>query len=272
MKEYLIAVDMEGVHGVMGVPYNESPIYSLPRSSEQYRNAVASATKEVNVAIAALFDSGATKVCVWDNHGGGGNLDFSLIDARAQQVTPDNNRPRMEFMGEYAFDGVVYIGYHARAGSHRGVLSHTFNGIDIQYYKLNGKQIGEFEFDSYIAASYGAPALFVASDDVCVGQVLEHSPETETVITKIAKSRRVAEYLDEEEVLAKIYEGVKRSVAKNVQPLPLSFPSAFEVRYTKVEVAEWMYESKGEKIPLTFAEDANTIRATLKNIDDLRVF
>ena len=70
---------MEGVHDVMGEPYNVS-VRPISKDTKQYATAVASATKEVNVAIHALFESGATKVFVWDNHAGGGNLDFSKID------------------------------------------------------------------------------------------------------------------------------------------------------------------------------------------------
>ena len=61
-KEYLIAVDMEGVHDVMGEPYNVS-VRPIGVDTKQYATAVASATKEVNVAINALFESGADADC-----------------------------------------------------------------------------------------------------------------------------------------------------------------------------------------------------------------
>ncbi|MBQ8342680.1 MAG: M55 family metallopeptidase [Clostridia bacterium] len=272
MKEYLIAVDLEGVHGVSGLPYEESPTYGMPRTTDEYKRAVAAAIKEVDAALDELFACGANKVIVWDNHGGGGNLDFSLVDPRAEQYAPDNSKPRMEFMSRFAFDGVLYIGYHSRAGSLRGVMSHTYNSVEIQYYKLDGKQVGEFDIDSYIAAHYGVPSIFAASDDVCVGQLLERSPQTETVVTKIGISRRRAQFRDENEVLAEIRAGVKRALAKDIQPIKLAFPCEMEIRYTKQEIAEKNYERLSAKVPVRWGEDAHTVCATLNDIDELRLF
>ncbi len=272
MKEYLIAVDLEGVHGVSGLPYEESPDLAIPRGSQEYKRAVASATKEVNAVVDELFACGAESVIVWDNHGGGGNLDFSLIDSRARQYVPDNSKPRMEFMDRFAFDGVLYIGYHSRAGSPRGIMSHTYNSRDNQYYKINGKQVGEFDIDSYIAASYGVPSIFAASDDVCVGQILNSSPQTETVVTKIGISRRKATFRNENDVLADIRAGVKRALSKGIKPIKLAFPCEFEVRYTKQEFAERKLETIGDKIPLKLGEDAHTLCVTLLSVDELRLF
>ncbi len=272
MKTYLIAVDLEGVHDVCGMPYEESPIYGIPRTSDEYKRAVASATEEINVAVDELFACGAGKVVVWDNHGGGKNLDFAKIDSRAEQYIPDNLKPRMEFMPRFAFDGVLYIGYHSRAGSPRGVLSHTYNSVEIQYIKINGKQVGEFDIDSYIAAHYGVPSVFVASDDVCIGQVSVSSPETETAITKIGVSRRQAQFRDKDKVFADIRAGIKRAVTKKMQAKKLAFPCALEIRSTKQERAEKNYEKLLKTIPVEWGEDAHTIRATLRNIDDLRLF
>ena len=263
---------MEGVHDVMGEPYNVS-IRPIGKDTKQYATAVASATTEVNVAINALFESGATKVFVWDNHAGGGNLDFSKIDPRAQQLIVDSAKPRMIFLSEYNFAGIVFIGYHSRAGSIHGVLAHTYNGIDIQYMKINGKPVGEFDIDSYIAGEYGVPPIFVASDDVCIGQVLERSPDTVTVMTKIGKGRRKAEFLDEREVLSAIDKGVRAAVAKKVSPIKLTFPCEYEIRYSSMDTSEWILESRIEQVPtLHYGEDAHTLRATLRSVDDLRPF
>lgn len=65
--KYIIAVDLEGAHGIVGEPYK-----GLLVDIADYKKAVENVTKEVNMAIKALYDSGATEVDVWDNHG---NLD-----------------------------------------------------------------------------------------------------------------------------------------------------------------------------------------------------
>ena len=272
--KYLIAVDLEGVHGTAGAPFHgEMPHRSLPRDSSYYTQAVELATKEVNVAVKALFDSGAKEVCVWDNHGGGGNLDFSKIDARARNLIPDRAQLRMEFLRDEHFDGVVFIGYHSKAGSINGVMSHTYNGWEIQYIKLDGKQLGEFDFDARIAGEFGVPAIFAASDDIAVKQFSECNPLTETVVTKYGKGRHEAEFREEETVLDEIYVGVKRSVSSGAKPVKFRFPCVLEIRYTRLEIAAYHLETLSEKVSgLGYGEDGNVLKATLQNIDDLRLF
>ena len=268
--EYLIALDLEGVHGVMGEPLAVSA-FAIGVGTGQYEAAKASAIQEVNRVTKALFEGGATRVLVWDNHGGRDNIDFSLVDPRAEKLVFDREKPRMYFMEEYNFQGVVFIGYHSKAGAVNGNLAHTFNGIEIQYVKLNGKQVGEFDIDSYIAGEYGVPPIFVASDDVCLGQVREHSPATVTVLTKIGKGKRKAEFLDEAAVLQQIEEGVGEAMKKEIPATKLTFPCQFEIRYSKMEMAEWKMEILSQQFEgVHYGEDGNTLCLTLDSIDALR--
>ena len=78
VMKYLLAVDLEGAHGVVGEPYK-----GLIPGMKEYDKAVENVTKEVNAATEALYDYGATKVFVWDNHGNLDNLDFKKVDPRA---------------------------------------------------------------------------------------------------------------------------------------------------------------------------------------------
>lgn len=268
MMEYLIAVDLEGVHGVVGEQNK-----GLNRMVADYPIAVENATLEVNTAIKALFDSGATKVFVWDNHGGGGNLDFSKIDSRATEIIPDKSRQRMDFLKEHTIAGVLYIGYHSKEGTVNGVLAHTYNSVDHQYFKINGKQLGELDFDTCIAGAYGVPAIFAACDDLCVLQMQACSPQTVCAVTKYATGRNSAIFRDREDVLKEIYEGVRNAVNKDIPPVYLRFPCDFEVRYTRMEMAAWRLETlKGQLSNLHYGEDAHVLQATLYTIDELRRF
>ena len=172
MSEYLIAVDLEGIGGVVGIP-NET-LSTAP----DYEVAKENAIKEINAAAAALFDNGATRVAVWDNHGGGNNLDFSKMDPRTEKVEWRQYPYRMDFAKDYNFKGIIYLGYHSREGTFNGVLAHTYNSKAIQYVKIDSVPVGELEIDSYIAASHGIPPLFCASDKACVDQFSKSSPET----------------------------------------------------------------------------------------------
>ena len=268
--EYLIALDLEGVHGVVGEPLEVSP-YAIGVGTGQYEVAKASAVAEVNRVVKALFAGDATRVLVWDNHGARDNIDFSLVDSRAEKLVVDKTKPRLAFLSDYHFQGIVFIGYHSKAGAVNGNLAHTYNGMEIQYVKLNGKQVGEFDIDSYIAGEYGVAPIFAASDDVCVGQVREHSPSTVTVITKIGKGKRKAELFDESAVLQEIEKGVGEAMKKKIPPTKLSFPCEFEIRYSKMEMAEWKMEILSQQFEgLHYGEDGNTLCLTLDSIDALR--
>lgn len=266
--EYLIAVDLEGVHGVVG-----EPMQGLGKVScaEEWSKAVESATVEINAAVRALYDSGATKVYVWDNHAGGGNLDPAKLDPRAPILENGNQRPRMSFLKDYNFAGVLFIGYHAKDGT-PGVLAHTYSSVQYQYMKVNGKQLGEFDFDACIAGSYGVPAIFAASDDVCLAQIKERNPETVTVLTKYAKGRNEAVFRDRADVEKDIYEGVKRAVKANVPIVTMDFPCDYEVRCTRMETAAWLKVDKLAGLDVTYGEDIHILKKTLKDIDELRRF
>ena len=69
-RRVLFALDLEGVNNVVGEPY-----VGLSRSSEQGQIAIRQAVLEVNAAADALFAAGVETVGLWDNHGGGGNID-----------------------------------------------------------------------------------------------------------------------------------------------------------------------------------------------------
>lgn len=267
MKNYLIAVDMEGVHGVVGVAYR-----GLACELDDYKVAVKSATKEVNAVIKALYDSGANQVYVWDNHGNLDNLDFNQIDSRAIKVHPkSNNFDRIDFVDGLDIKAVLYIGYHSREGSLNGILAHTYDSTAVQFYKINGKQVGEFDMDAYMAAEYNIPSVFAACDNVCAEQVKQFNNSITTVITKIGTGRNSAIFRDENELLTEIYDGVLRSIKTDVSVNKLTFPCTFEVRYTRTEFAKEMFERIVKDVPqVAYGEDAHTLIAQIKNIKELK--
>ena len=158
-KRILFALDLEGVNNVVGEPYS-----GLVKDSPQWHVAKKQAALEINAAADALFASGAEKIGLWDNHAGGGNIDASDVDPRISLISYDKNLPRMYFAdGEY--DCICFFGYHAMEGTLGGVLAHTMSSKIVQYYKLNGKYIGEIDMDAYIAAEKGMPAVLFAAQE-----------------------------------------------------------------------------------------------------------
>ena len=267
MKEYLVAVDLEGIHGIVGEPYRTMT------DSSDYKLACENAIKEINAVVSGLFDGGADRVTVWDNHGSWHNLDRSLIDGRVDFINGDTPKKngRIFFADEHSYSGMLCIGYHSKEGTVGGVLAHTYNSVGVQYYKLNGKTVGELEVDQYTAAEYGFTVLLVASDKAGTDEAAAAFPGVRTVITKLGKTRNSADFIPEKEVLERLYEESKALVKEpSPAPIRLPMPATFEKRFTRVEDA---YKRLDTLLALgfdaRFTEDAHTVAYTLNHISDI---
>ncbi len=267
--EFLLAVDLEGAHGVIGEPY----CGLLPGMAE-YEKAVKNVTEEVNAAVDALFGVGATKVYVWDNHGNLDNLDFSKVDARAEKIKPESNSVgRMDFLRNSSVSGVLFIGYHAREGSLGGVLAHTYSSESVQYYKIDGKQVGEFDIDGIIAETFGVSVVFLAGDDVCAAQFSKSYPQALIAVTKIGKGRNAAEFLSWETVSEEIRRNVAKAAQKRIRPDGNRFPCSVEVRYTRTEdAAKALEKLNSSGLRVVYGDDAHIVRGVAQNVNDLRKF
>lgn len=267
-KRVLIALDLEGVNNVAGEPYS-----GLRIGSEEWDKARRQAAFEINEAADALFAAGASRVAVWDNHGGGPNLDPADVDTRVELLTIDKTLPRMYFASE--FDCVCFFGYHAMEGTLGGVLAHTMNSTMVQYYKLNGEYIGEVDMDSYIAASHGLPSCFFAGGDIACKQAERAVPGIVTVVTKTELSRNEAIFRDNAQLAHEIRERIVEAVRSDVQKQKLSLPATFEKSFKRTEDAAWWLERllslgidahhPNEKI---LGKDAHTVASKIYTIDD----
>ncbi len=266
-KKYLVAVDLEGVYGIVGEPYK-----GLGLDCSEYQSSTEHAVEEVNAVVKGLFEGGAEAVAVWDNHGGRDNLDFSKIDNRVVKVrnVPSGKYVRLGFADDWKFDGILYIGYHAKEGSLNGVLAHTYNSKAIQYYKVNGVSVGELDIDSWAAAERGIAPLFCSSDKVGTDQALSIEPKMQTVITKYGTGRNTAIFRDKDEVLEEMYEKALACTKLSISPRKLTFPAKFEIRYTRAEDAEKKLKqvlSYGQE--MRFGEDSHTLVGSLRSFADL---
>ena len=269
----LLLLDLEGVNNVVGEPYS-----GLGKETEQWNIAREQALLEINAAAEALFAAGVEKVGFWDNHGGGNNVDASRLDPRITVHVPEKGRPRMYF-AEGAYDAVCFFGYHTMEGTLGGVLAHTMNSVKNQYYKLNGKYIGEVDMDAYIAASFGIPSIFFCAGDITCAQAKRSLPEIVTVVTKEELSRNEARFRDNQALLSDIRENIASAIGKSVSPIRLAFPVTFEKSFKRVEDAA-LHLVRAKKLGISaehpaddiLGRDAHTVTATVNNISEFISF
>lgn len=267
-KRILIACDLEGVNHVVGEPYS-----SLSKGCEQWNIARHQAALEINAAAEALFDLGAECVDVWDNHGGGNNIDAADLDPRVKLLVCEPGKSRMYFAGEY--DCVFYFGYHAMEGTLGGVLAHTMNSKIIQHYKLNGRHIGEVDMDAYIAASYGVPSCLFVGGDIACAQAERAIPGIVTVVTKHEISRNEAVFRDNEELFADIKTKVSKAVEKDIPVYPLTYPAVMEKSFKRVEdTAKYLKKLLAFGIEADYlsdeilGKDAHTVQSVVYRMED----
>ncbi|MBR5867885.1 MAG: M55 family metallopeptidase [Clostridia bacterium] len=267
-KRILLALDLEGVNLVVGEPYK-----GLGKGSEQWEIARRQGAKEINTAANALFAAGAEVVALWDNHGGGNNVDPADLDPRIDLLQCDLTKPRQYFSENY--DCICYFGYHAMEGTLGGVLAHTMSSKDLQFYKWNGKYIGEVDMDAAIAASYGLHSCCYVGGNIACAQAERAVPGIVTVVTKKELSRNRAEFRDNEELFAEIAEKIVEAVGKELPLAEVTFPGEMQKSFKRVEDAA-VYLERLQNLGIKadyladdiLGRDAHTVVATVGNMDE----
>ena len=142
--KFLISVDAEGLQGVtFGTQV-------LPGEND-YHVGKESMIKSTNAVLEGLYLGGASHVTAVDAHDGNRNLEASSIDHRARVIL-GWPKPMSMAQGVQETDALVLLGYHSKAGTADGVLSHTYSTNILQ--NLLGFFLGYMEFlDNHILCS-----------------------------------------------------------------------------------------------------------------------
>jgi D-amino peptidase len=232
-KRVLLLTDLEGVNNVVGEPYQ-----GLSKDSEQWHVARKQIALELNAAAEALFAAGVERIGVWDGHGGGNNIDPADLDPRLHLFYLQPNRTFQDVVDAHSgYDCVAFFGYHTMEGTLGGVLAHTMNSKVMQYYKVNGKYVGEVDLDAAIAAEFDLPACFYAGGDLSCKQAARAIPGIVTVVTKTELSRNKAIFRDNEELFADIKEKIVAAMHIDQKPYKLTYPLTMEKSFKRVEDA-----------------------------------
>jgi D-amino peptidase len=169
-------------------------------------------TGDVNAAIRGAFAGGADDVTVTDGHWDGSNILIEELDPRAHLNSGAPSPASMMQGVEAGIAGVMFVGYHARQGSEKAVLDHTWSSSRVMNVWLNGSLAGEYTLNAAIAGHYGAPVLLATGDQTACAQITELLGSVETVVVKQATGRFSAECLPPGETQAQIEGRAKLAV------------------------------------------------------------
>ena len=184
-KKVYISVDMEGISGVVGDDQTSAGQPEYGRSRKLM-------AEDANAAIRGAFEGGATEVVVNDSHGSQRNLLPEDLDPRARLISHSFKRHGMVEGLDETFDAVIFVGYHAKADSPRGLFAHTGSGV-VKDVQVNGRSAGEGGLNTLMAHWYGVPVVMITGDDVAVEQQKEWTPSIRGVVVKRAINMRAVE-------------------------------------------------------------------------------
>jgi len=213
-----ISVDMEGISGVVTSE-------ECSRSGSDYSYFRKIMTQEANAAVSGAVAAGASEVWVRDSHGSARNILPDMLDPRARLLRDWSGgyKSMMEGIDE-SFDAVIFIGYHAKAGTPDAIIEHTSSGT-VTDLSINGISLPEAGYNALIAGHYEVPVVFVAGDKAICQQAKDLFVEVETVAVKDAIGA-AALCLHPSVAQEKIRVGVKKSLSNldKYKPYKLKSP------------------------------------------------
>lgn len=236
MKKVYMCTDIEGVAGV--VSFNDQTY----DTGKYHLHAKRLATAEINAAVEGLLDAGVEDILVLDGHGPGG-LWFEDLHPAAKLLHGRPVAPRSvrdPIIAQY--DACIMIGQHAMAGVQTSNLNHTQSSRAIDYYKINGKLVGEIAQFALYHGALGLPMFFLSGEEDACREAEALIPGIGTVSVKKGLGRGSAISLSAQEARRRIREGIKKAVEKQrknpIPPLVWQGPFTLEKRYFYTDAAD----------------------------------
>jgi D-amino peptidase len=250
-----ISVDMEGIGGI-GTGAMTSA------SGKDYALSRQLMTDEVNAVVDAIFQHGPADILVNDSHGDMQNLLHTQLDPRVGYIQ-GNIKPLGMVQGlDASFDAVVFLGYHARAGTENGFLAHT-GSRSVKGLWLNDVEVGEGGLNAHFAGALGVPVILAAGGRTFTEQFGALVP-TRTVATKTAIGALVAQLRHPDRVRADLTATTLEALEDlpNATPLSVVEPIVVRLRFASTTRANILLA-----IPGVSLLDGWTVEYTADSMD-----
>ena len=227
-----ISVDMEGVGGIgtSEMTRAKGKHYNLGRKLM---------TDEVNAVVSAIYEyNSSAEIIVNDSHGDMQNLNHQDLDPKVVYIQ-GNKKPYGMVQGlDKSFDGAIFLGYHARAGTARGFLAHTGSG-SVKGLWLNETEVGEGGLNAFYAGEMNVPVILAAGDDVFTKQ-FGKLVNSELVTTKTALTAQVAQLKHGTVVQKELSEATLRALKKikTKKPIKLKNNVSIKLKFSSTTHAE----------------------------------
>lgn len=241
MNKVYISVDMEGITGLIDHTQVDS-------SKLNYERSRILMTDEANYVVTSLFEQGTKEVVVNDSHSKMNNLIIERFHPKTKIITGDVKPFSMVQGLDNAYDGAIFVGYHARA-SVSGVMTHSMiYGVRNMY--IDDVVVGELGFNAYVAGYFGVPILMVAGDDQATKEAKELIPNVTTAVVKESISRSAALTLTPVQAGELLRQKTKEALENKHLVKPLVPPDSplLRIEFANYGQAEWANLMPGTEI------------------------
>ncbi len=201
-----VQTDIEGVGGVCS--WDEQTLPGQRRFEESRRLLIG----EVNAAIEGAVEGGAGEVVVFDGHDGGRTLSIEDLHPRGMLIQ-DVHRPPHHYLGEDRYEGIMFVGQHAKAGAPGALLAHS-QSLAIQNISINGRSVGEIGQIAALAGYFKIPVILLSGDRAACDELLSIQPTAETVAVKQLVGKDGALSLSHSEAREQIRRAARRAVER----------------------------------------------------------
>lgn len=226
-----VAIDLEGICAVVSEcdVDREGPAAELARRHMR---------ADLDAVLAGCLAAGAGEVVVCDAHDDGRNLDAGGLPPQVTLVSGGDGRHSMMQGIGAGFDGALFVGYHARAGTLAAVLEHTWN-YKVFSARFGEVEVGEFGLCALLAGHFGVPPLYVSGDDKTATEVRALAPGVVTTTVKKGVSRLCAELCPPQEARERMRADVESAVRRSAEAKPLAWNgSPLTLTFTRVEFCD----------------------------------
>lgn len=201
-RKFFISADIEGITDVTSWSETE-------KGQDGYEEAAHQMTLEVAAACRAILEAGHC-VTVRDGHETARNIEHRLLPKGTRLMRGWAGDAGSMLAGlDSSYAGVLYIGYHAPAGSNGSPLAHTVDKDAIKEIRIDGKLASEFTMNNLFAQSVGVPSLFVSGDETICRMAEQEVSGIASVTVKKCKNNSTYN-IHPEDACDRIYQTVKQ--------------------------------------------------------------
>ncbi|MGQ9554572.1 MAG: M55 family metallopeptidase [Anaerolineae bacterium] len=258
IKTVYVMTDLEGVAGIDAWDPRNADYGSQAKGVYERQEMQRLLTGEVNAACQGLLDAGVQEILINDCHGAGRTI---LVEdlIPGVKIVRGLDRPGWLLGISPRFDALVQVGMHSMSNTPHGNLAHTMSPT-YDYYRVNGREVGEMELAAFLAGHLGIPWIFTSGDSHACQESETWVPGIVTAPVKEGLSELCAIHLAPVDarnlIRLRIAEAVNK--AADIEPLVAQPPVTLDIRRREPGPAE--VKPGGERL------DAFTVRYSGKDI------